>query len=59
MVLNMFVAVVVNGMDRGMTDELVEAEETLVSGCRGADPGFHSRHKSIFAGITPRTGERD
>jgi voltage-gated sodium channel len=36
-VLNMFIAVVVNGMDRGMTEELVEAEEKHAAEQKASD----------------------
>ncbi|MET0135310.1 MAG: ion transporter [Kibdelosporangium sp.] len=50
-VLNMFIAVVVNGMDRGMTEDLVEAEEKHAAEQAASDAVLLSEIRALRAEI--------
>jgi voltage-gated sodium channel len=58
-VLNMFIAVVVNGMDRGMTEELVEAEEKHAADQAASDQLLLTEIRALRAEIAELRGSRD
>lgn len=58
-VLNMFIAVVVNGMDRGMTDELVEAEEKHAAEQKASDELLLTEIRALRAEIAELRAARE
>lgn len=58
-VLNMFIAVVVNGMDRGMTEELVEAEEKHAAEQKASDELLLSEIRALRAEIAELRAARE
>jgi voltage-gated sodium channel len=57
-VLNMFIAVVVNGMDRGMTEELVEAEEKHAAEQKASDELLLTEIRALRSEIAELRAER-
>nr|WP_042192593.1 ion transporter [Kibdelosporangium sp. MJ126-NF4] len=58
-VLNMFIAVVVNGMDRGMTEELVEAEEKHAAEQKASDQLLLTEIRALRAEIADLRAARE